>query len=128
MVFQEENSLDSYTEQLKERIKQHQKSLKRLSDDELMHIHEGMHSDLQREPDAAYLVAVSREVDRRYLAAGWIWQRKLKPEEYTKWVNHKNKTEAMAAKEIINDFSKYNDPKSQEVVKRMTEYLKQLEK
>ena len=93
-----------------------------------MHIHEALCSGLQKETDAAYMAAVSKEVDRRYLAAGWIWRRKLKPEEYRKWVNHKNRTEVMVTKQIISDFSKYNDQKSQEIVKRMTEHLKQLEK
>ena len=120
--------MDSYEKQLRARIKKNQKELRNLSDDELMHIHESLYSNLLNEPDAAYIVAVSKEVDRRYLAASWIWRRKSKPEEYQKWVDNKNKTEVMATKHIINDLSKYSDQKSQEVVKRMTEHLKQLKK
>ena len=120
--------MESYTKQLQARIKQIQKELKGLSDDELMHVHEALYSGLQKEPDAAYMAAALKEVDRRYLAAGWIWRRKSRPEEYQKWVDHKNKTEAMATKQIINNLSKYGDHKSQEVVKRMTEHLKQFEK
>jgi len=116
--------MDSYMKDLKKRIEQRQKELKNLSDEEIMCMHESIYEDLEKEPDGVLMVAITREVDRRFQATSWIWRRRSKPEECQKWIDHKRKTEAMATQYAIGLLSKSNAPQSQETVKRLKELLK----
>lgn len=111
---------------LKKRIEQREKELKNLPDDEIMRMHESIYSDFQKEPDAALLAAIKREVDRRFQTTSWIWRRKSNPKKYQKWINHKEKMEAIATRFAINQLTKLNDPKYEETINKLKEYLKQL--
>ena len=64
-------------------------------------------------------LAIRKEVQRRWLASGWFWRRKLKPEEYNKWCVHHEETEALARKFILNEITEKDDPIIQEIVRRL---------
>ncbi len=107
-----------FDKELQRQIKQYQKELKELSDDELMLAHERIYDVPEQKQDAAFGAAILNEVNRRSAAAS-------NTEEYKKWLNHGEKTERKAAQEIIDILSKSSDPKSQEVIRRLKQQLNQ---
>lgn len=93
---------NQFYEDLQRRIKELQEKLKKLPDDELMRLHEGIYDEPEEKQDAALMAAIYNEVQRRYIAAGWLWRRLFRRQEYEKWVNHNKMTEAKATQKIIN--------------------------
>ena len=110
---------NQFYEDLQRRIKEAKGQLRKLSDDELMRIHEGLYDEPEGKQDAAFMAAIYNEVRRRSIAAGWLWCRLFRRQEHEKWVAHNNKTEAKARQKIINVLQKYDDPSSQEAIRRL---------
>lgn len=113
---------EQFDADMRRRIRENEKQLKKLSDDELMRLHESIDYGPEGQQDAALMAAALREVDRRRWAAGWFWRRWFRPGEYRKWVDHMNATETKAAQQMIDIFEKYDDPTSQESVRRLQQY------
>ncbi len=107
-----------FDKELQRQIKQYQKELKELSDDELMLAHEHIYDVPEQKRDAAYMAAILNEVNIRSATAS-------NTGEHEKWLKHNEKTEHKATQEIIDIFSQYSDPKSQEVVRRLKQQLNQ---
>lgn len=90
--------------QLQRRIKAKQEELRKLTDDELMRLHDAtfdsmessLHEGSSERPEAATYGAIINEVDRRAMAACWFWRRWRRPDECKKWLEHKRKTEERA--------------------------------
>ncbi len=93
--------------------------MRKLPDNELMRLHTGIYEEPEHKQDAALMAAIYNEVQRRYIAAGWLWRRLFKRQEYEKWVAHNKITEAKATQKIINILQKYDDPSSQEAIRRL---------
>ncbi len=105
--------------ELQRRIKEAGEHLRKLPDDELMRLHEGIYDQPEEKEDAAFMVAIYKETQRRYTAVGWIWRRLFRRQEYEKWVAHQKMIEAKATQRIINILQKYDDSTSQEVIRRL---------
>ena len=108
-----------YTD-LRRRIKKLQEHLRELPDNELMRLHMEFYEQPENERDAALLVAFHKEVERRHIAAGWLWRRLFRRQEFEKWVAHNKIIEAKAIQDAINLLQKYDDPSSQEAIRRLT--------
>ena len=99
---------------LRLRIKGKQEELRKLTDDELMQLHDTildsvvstLHKKREERPDTAMYGALISEVDKRAKAACWFWKRWRKPNECQKWLEHKRKSEEKAQHLIRNKFSK----------------------
>jgi len=104
--------------ELRRRIKEAEEQLRKLPDDELMQLHEGVYDQPEHKQDSAFMAAIYNEVRRRSVTAGWLWHRLFRHQEYEKWVTHNNKTEAKAKQKLITILQKYEDPTSQEVIRR----------
>jgi len=80
-----------------------QQELKKLTDDDLMKLHEQLiesYSDSQGYEDAVLQKAVFRECRRRSWAACWFWRRWRKPAECKKWLAHTDKMGRQATVKI----------------------------
>ncbi len=104
---------------LQRRIKELQEQLRKLPDNELIRLHTGIYEESEDKQDAALMAAIYNEVQRRYIAAGWLWRRLFRRQKYEKWVAHNKITEAKATQKIINILQKYDDPSSREVIRRL---------
>ena len=118
--------MDDSVKQMQERIKQKRKEVKKLSDEELMKLHEALFTEVEEDPDPEFVTVIKKEIDKRYISASWIWKRKSKPKEYQKWVDHEKKTEVMAARKVISKYSKYKDQESQDIVRKMEDRIKEI--
>ncbi|MCH8088623.1 MAG: hypothetical protein IH955_01255 [Chloroflexi bacterium] len=117
---------DQFKVDMRRRIKERQEQLKELPDNELMRLSEGIYDLPEEKRDAALMAAAFNEVQRRSIAAGWFWRRWFKRQEYEKWVEHNKTTEAKATLEAIDIFQKYDDPKSQEAVRRLRGHVRDI--
>jgi hypothetical protein len=121
--------MDSRLKDLKKRIDQKQKELKRYSDDEIRQMHLDVY-DLDKadseEIDPILAAALANEVQRRWQAVSWIWKRKSHTEDNKKWVEHNRESEIKATKYAIKKLSKHDDSESKETIKKLKTYLEQL--
>lgn len=104
---------------LQRRIKELQEQLRKLPDNELMRLHTGIYEEPKDKQDAALMAAIYNEVQRRSIAASWLWRRLFRRQKYEKWVAHNKITEAKATQQAINILQKYDDPDSQEAIRRL---------
>lgn len=100
---------------LRQRVVDAQKELRKLSDEQLMRMDESLFSDPDKIQDPALMAASYNEVRRRFVAAGWIWKRLFKREEYEKWVQYNKKMEIRATQQLIGIMEKRDDERSHEV-------------
>jgi len=98
---------------LRLRIKGKQEELRKLTDDELMQLHDAildsvvstLHKKREKRPDTAMYGAIISEVDKRAKAACWFWKRWRKPNGCRKWLEHKKHAEENAQRLVHEKFS-----------------------
>jgi hypothetical protein len=82
------------------KIKTKQEELKKLTDDELMELHNAIWDSFEsgqgRQPDSVNMSAVYNEVQKRAWHACWFWRRWRRPNECKKWLEHISKAEEKA--------------------------------
>lgn len=88
---------EGWTKAFKLNVKAKQKELKRLTDDELIKLHNSLLDSLSEgHGDAVLSLAIYEEIDRRTKAACRFWRRWRRPDECKNRLDHRKRTEEKA--------------------------------